>query len=165
MVREKFTFFWNGPFSQWHQSEFTVGGQRFSCAEQFMMYCKARLFRDLEAAATILRSPTPEQQKALGRQVRGFEQETWELFREGIVATGSYAKFTQDAELRELLLATSGTTLAEASPHDRIWGIGLGREDPRAKDRSRWRGRNLLGEILTRTREAIAWEMARKGNA
>lgn len=130
-----------------------------------MMYCKAFLFQDTECAAKILQSPTPRQQKALGRQVRGFDPRVWELFREGIVATGSYAKFTQDADLRELLLATAGTTLVEATPHDRVWGIGLGQEDPRAKDRSRWRGRNLLGEILTRTREAIVWEMARNGKA
>jgi predicted NAD-dependent protein-ADP-ribosyltransferase YbiA (DUF1768 family) len=43
MAREEFTFFWQGPFSQWHHSRFTVSGQRFFCAEQFMMYCKAVL--------------------------------------------------------------------------------------------------------------------------
>ncbi|MFO0878989.1 MAG: NADAR family protein [Gemmataceae bacterium] len=160
MAREKFTFFWQGPFSQWHASTFSVNGRRFSHAEQFMMYCKAVLFHDSESAEKILQSHTPQQQKALGRQIRGFNEAVWGLFREGIVSTGSYAKFTQDPELLELLLATRGTTLVEASPHDRVWGIGLAENDPRAEDRSRWRGLNLLGEILTRTREAIAWEMS-----
>jgi ribA/ribD-fused uncharacterized protein len=163
MAREKFTFFWQGPFSQWHRSPFSVGGRQFSHAEQFMMYCKAALFQDLETAEKILQSATPRQQKALGRQVRGFDEAIWSLFREGVVATGSYAKFTQSAELRELLLSTQGTTLVEASPRDRVWGIGLSEDDPRAGDRSTWRGLNLLGEILTRTREAIAWEMRRGG--
>lgn len=70
MAREKSTFFWQGPFSQWHHSRFTVSDRQFFCAEQFMMYCKAVLFRDTECAAKILQSPTPQQQKALGRQVR-----------------------------------------------------------------------------------------------
>ncbi len=78
------------------------------------------------------------------------------MFREGIVYTGNYAKFTQNPELKEQLLATRATTLVEASPYDRIWGIGLGEDDVRAKNRQTWKGLNLLGEILTRVREALA---------
>jgi ribA/ribD-fused uncharacterized protein len=43
----------------------------------------------------------------------------------------------------------------EASPYDRIWGIGLGAEDPKAKHPSTWQGENLLGFALMDAREAI----------
>jgi ribA/ribD-fused uncharacterized protein len=158
---ERFTLFWHGPFSQWHPCKFTVNGMEFNCAEQFMMYSKAILFGDVQAAQKILEAATPREQKALGRKVRTFDEAVWALFREGIVYTGSYAKFTQNFELREMLLATRGTTLVEASPRDRIWGIGLGEGNPKAQIRAEWRGRNLLGETPTRVREAILWEKTR----
>jgi len=77
------------------------------------------------------------------------------------VFAGNYARFSQNPDQRELLFATRGTTLVEASPHDRVWGIGLAADDPRALDRSQWLGLNLLGEALTRVREALLWEQAR----
>ncbi len=152
-----FTFFWKeeSPFSQWHLSEFVVEGQRFMCAEQFMMHGKAKLFGDAEVAAQILQSVKPKEHKALGRKVRGFEPALWERERERIVYEGNHAKFTQDARLLAALLATAGTELVEASPLDRIWGVGLKAEDPRIQDPAKWRGLNLLGKVLTRLREDL----------
>jgi ribA/ribD-fused uncharacterized protein len=161
MAAESFTLFWHGTFSQWHPSAFEVAGVRFEFAEQFMMYSKALLFGDRATADKIMAAQGPREQKKLGREVSGFDPKTWELFREGVVFTGSYAKFTQNPDLLEELLATRGTTLVEASPHDRIWGIGLGENNAAARDRAQWQGLNLLGEILTRVREAILWEQQR----
>jgi ribA/ribD-fused uncharacterized protein len=165
MPGEQFTFFWDGPFSQWAPSPLRIGGVDFTHAEQFMMYAKALVFGDKDSADAVLQAATPKQQKALGRKVKGFDAAIWELFREGVVYTGSYAKFTQNAELCRALLATRGTTLVEASPFDKVWGIGLREDDPGASDRSQWQGLNLLGQILTRVREAIAFEqqIARQG--
>jgi ribA/ribD-fused uncharacterized protein len=161
MAQESFTFFWRGPFSQWHPSRFMVGGITFSHAEQFMMYAKAMLFGDRATADRVLQATTPREQKALGRQVQGFDEAVWVLFREGVVFDGTYAKYSQNPELCAALLATRGTTLVEASPTDRIWGIGLAEDDPRARDRAQWRGLNLLGEALTRVREVLLWEQSR----
>lgn len=160
-MEEKFTLFWDGPFSQWYPSNFTVNHLKFNCAEQFMMYGKALLFHDLETAEEILQATSPKDQKALGRKIRNFDQDIWVLFREGIVYTGSYAKFIQNPALQEVLLATKGTTLVEASPYDKIWGIGLAETDPQALNRATWKGLNLLGETLTRVREGIRYEMSR----
>lgn len=160
-MEEKFTLFWDGPFSQWYPSSFTVNHLKFNCAEQFMMYAKALLFHDLETAEEILQATSPKDQKALGRKIRNFDAEIWALFREGIVYTGSYAKFTQNPTLQEILLATQGTTLVEASPYDKIWGIGLGENDPQALSRATWKGLNLLGETLTRVREMISYQVIR----
>src|SRR5262249_34830501 len=140
----RFTFFFRpeAPFSQWHPARFELDGHIFNCAEQYMMYGKAILFGDAEAATAILESPSPRQQKALGRNVRSFSEAIWKAHRERIVGDGSRAKFTQNAALRAALLETAGTELVEASPFDRIWGIGLAATDPRAEDPSRWRGQN-----------------------
>src|SRR5574337_437035 len=131
-----FTFFFTeaSPFSQWYRCSFTVDGTQFNCAEQFMMHGKAMLFGDAEVAAKVLAADHPRDHKALGRKVKPFDDATWRRAREAIVLAGNRAKFSQDAELRELLLATAGTTLVEASPYDRIWGIGLSATDPRAQD-------------------------------
>src|SRR4051812_9119459 len=158
---EQFTFFWKSRLSQWHRAPFVLAGVTFTHAEQYMMYFKALLFGDHEAAARVLAADTPAEQQAVGRTVRGFDEATWSLFREGVVFAGNYARFSQNADQRELLLATRGTTLVEASPHDRIWGIGLAADDPRAKDRTQWRGLNLLGDALTRVREVLIWEQDR----
>jgi ribA/ribD-fused uncharacterized protein len=120
-----------------------------------MMYGKAILFADAEIAAEILEAASPRQHKALGRKVRNFNDATWKARREQIVAAGSRAKFTQNAELRQALLDTAGTELVEASPFDRIWGIGLAASDPRAENPAQWRGQNLLGKILTRLRDEL----------
>jgi hypothetical protein len=155
--QRRFTFFWQSesPFSQWHPARFVVDGKRFVCAEQYMMYGKAVLFGDLETAERILATTSPKTHKALGRNVRGFDEQVWRRERERIVYEGNHAKFTQNAALLEALMATVGTELVEASPLDRIWGVGLSAEDPRIQDPSRWRGENLLGKVLTRLREDL----------
>jgi len=154
---DRYTFFFRpeAPFSQWHPARFELDGHAFSCAEQYMMHGKAVLFGDAEVAAQILAAATPKQHKALGRKVRNFDDAVWKANRERIVIAGSRAKFAQNPVLRDALLATAGTELVEASPFDRIWGIGLAATDPRAADPAQWRGQNLLGKILTVLRDEL----------
>lgn len=154
---EAMVLFWQPPgvFSQWTDSEFTVNGITYLCAEQYMMAEKARLFGDEETLARILTSRSPREHKALGRQVRGFVHEVWEAECLGIVIRGSRAKFGQDAARREALLATGNRLLVEASPLDRIWGVGLRADDPRIHDPALWLGKNLLGQALMQVREEL----------
>ena len=153
-----FTFFFTeqSPFSQWHPSTFVVDGVTYCCAEQYMMAGKASLFGDVEVAAEILAAVHPREHKALGRKVKAFDAAVWERERLHIVKAGNRAKFTQNEALLAALLATAGTTLVEASPYDRIWGIGLAETDPRANDPAQWKGQNLLGIVLTELREELA---------
>lgn len=161
-TKEQFTFFWHGPFSQWHGCTFTVDGVAYNCAEQYMMAQKATLFGDGDVHAKIMASMSPREQKALGRKVCHFDEHQWRCSARDIVYKGNWAKFTQNDDLKELLLASRGTTLVEASPFDTIWGIGLGAENPRAQDRKTWRGKNWLGEVLTRVREDILKDAAHR---
>lgn len=157
---EKFTFFWRteSPFSQWHPARFILNGITFNCVEQYMMYAKAKLFGDEEMAKLILRAKSPIEQKKLGRQVKSFDRAKWESHCKQIVYDGNHAKFTQNEDLLQILLQTAGTTLVEASPVDSIWGVGLAEDDPRIQDRKTWRGKNWLGEVLTRVREDLLIE-------
>lgn len=159
-----YTFFFTeaSPFSQWHRCLFKAGELTFSCAEQYMMHGKAILFDDREIAAEIMAADHPKKQKALGRKVRNFDDKVWKQNREAIVLAGSRLKYTQNPALLEALLATRGTTLVEASPYDRIWGIGLGAKDPRAQNEATWKGQNLLGKILTKLRDELIAEEAAK---
>lgn len=150
-----FTFFWRGPFSQWHICKFTVDGVEYNCAEKYMMAEKARLFQDDEVLHQILEASSPRRQKDLGRSVRNFDETKWNEVARDIVYRGNMAKFTQNPDLWKCLKETEGTELAEASPFDRVWGIGLSEDDPRALDKKTWLGKNWLGEVLTKVRDDI----------
>ncbi|WP_236245581.1 NADAR family protein [Streptomyces sp. CC210A] len=141
--------------SQWWPSPFTVDGVRYATAEHWMMAAKARLFGDAEAEQEALRAPNPALAKKAGRLVRGFDEGVWKKERFGIVVAGSVHKFGQHAELRDYLMRTGDRVLVEASPVDRIWGIGLAADDERASDPARWRGLNLLGFALMEAREQL----------
>ncbi|GBF78139.1 hypothetical protein PA598K_06746 [Paenibacillus sp. 598K] len=143
-------------FSQWWPSEFVLDGKRYSCAEQYMMAEKARLFGDTETEAAIMLATDPKQMKQLGRAVSPFDPAEWERRSYDIVKRATQAKFEQNDELREVLTATRGRVLVEASPVDTIWGIGLAQDHPDASDPLRWRGRNGLGFALMEVRDSFA---------
>ncbi|WP_432055521.1 NADAR family protein [Streptomyces sp. bgisy022] len=151
--------------SQWWPSPFTVDGVRYATAEHWMMAGKARLFGDRDAERRILDADAdhPGAAQKAGRLVRGFDEEVWRRERFGIVVEGNVHKFAADPRLRSFLLGTAGRdgsgtggrVLVEASPRDRIWGIGLAEDDERADDPERWRGENLLGFALMAARERL----------
>ncbi|MGP4085263.1 NADAR family protein [Streptomyces sp. KR55] len=153
-----------GPscLSQWWPSPFTVGEVEYATAEHWMMAAKARLFEDAEAERGVLAAAHPAQAKKAGRLVRGFDESIWKRERFGIVVEGSVHKFGAHADLREYLLNTGERVLVEASPVDRVWGIGLAADDEAASDPERWRGPNLLGFALMEARERL---QSAEGNA
>ncbi len=153
---EDFYFFWRHQFGQWTLRQMTdPDGVNYNCCEQYMMYKKARLFADQATAEAILAEPDPACQQQLGRQVKGFSAALWQQHRVGIVWYGNYLKFSQHADLLHRLLATEHKILAEASPDDRIWGVGLAAENDAILEPDNWTGQNLLGNILMSVRSAL----------
>lgn len=152
-------------FSNWYISDFEVKSVRFNCVEQFIMFCKAKLFGDEVTAGKIMLASHPRDQKALGRAVAGYDEAVWSERRGRIVSHGCYAKFSQNPALRETLLSTGNTILVEASPYDRIWGVGLAENDPRVLDPAQWKGQNLLGQCLTFARDKLVADLAASQNA
>ncbi|MBP0451705.1 NADAR family protein [Kitasatospora sp. RG8] len=145
-----------GSLSQWWPSGFTVDGVAYASAEHWMMAGKARMFGDEAIVPRILAARTPAEAKKLGRQVRGFDEPAWAAGRFELVTQGNVAKFGQDEALRAYLLGTASRVLVEASPVDRLWGIGLAADDERAQRPADWRGENLLGFALMEARTRLA---------
>ena len=148
--------------SQWYKSPFQCGEKIFYTAEHYMMYRKALLFNDAKVASKILGNPKPGAAKALGRQISGFDERIWFDKRYEIVVEGSYLKFTQNTMLRSFLLNTKKRILVEASPIDRIWGIGFSEDQVESADPKKWRGSNFLGYALMEARAQIQRESEKK---
>ncbi len=163
---DDFVFFWGHTplksgkmspscFSQWWICKFTEGNIEFCCAEQYMMYHKALTFDDSEYAEKILQSSDPKEIKGYGRLIRNFDAEVWDKVKTDIVIRGNILKFSQNSELKKYLLGTGEKILVEASPYDKIWGIGMKKENSDCTDPSRWNGENLLGFSLMEVRDEL----------
>ena len=142
-------------FSQWYESEFTLDDVSYSTAEHYMMAEKARLFKDETALEKILASTQPAEAKKLGRTVKGYDEQSWRQHRFEIVCRANQAKFNQNIELKTFLINTKDSILVEASPYDKIWGIGMDVNHSDIKHPAKWRGLNLLGFALMVTREQL----------
>ncbi|MHA3049673.1 NADAR family protein [Acinetobacter sp. ANC 4639] len=142
-------------FSQWYPSAFELDGIRYVTAEHYMMAQKAKLFHDDAIFEKILQVEHPNQAKKLGRLVQNYDEKIWLAHRFQIVVQGNIAKFAQHAALKDFLLTTEDRILVEASPVDKIWGIGLAQDHEKAQYPEQWQGLNLLGFALMQARAAF----------
>lgn len=154
-MRENYVFFWGGPFSQWAPSTFIIDGVAYNCCEQYMMAKKALMFGDYDALKEIMESIDPREQRAIGRRVKNFNAEKWNKYCRQIVYDANHAKFTQNEELFDILMETVGKEIVEASPEDKIWGVGLHESDDRILNKENWLGTNWLGEAIMQVRNNI----------
>ncbi|EED16103.1 conserved hypothetical protein [Talaromyces stipitatus ATCC 10500] len=159
-------YFWRpegeyGFLGQWWPSSFSWknGDEEFTYAnaEQHMMHRKALLFAGPSHPITHQLQKAwklePGTIRDLGRQIPDFSEQMWQQNRYAIVLEGNYLKFSQNGDLRRELLATEDRELVEASPRDRIWGVGFGAAYA-SENRREW-GLNLLGKALMETRERL----------
>ena len=157
-------FFWkddesNGFFSNWYRRKFVVDDFEYLHVEQYMMAQKAKLFHDSERYTAILRATKPWECKDLGKQVKPFDSKKWNAVKFDVVKAGNRAKYEQNQDLKAALLSTGNAILAEASPKDTIWGIGLDAATAASTDPSKWPGQNLLGKALMELREEFSSEV------
>ncbi|KAL8792749.1 MAG: hypothetical protein Q9195_004636 [Heterodermia aff. obscurata] len=148
-----------GFLSQWFLSSFhdPSTNTTYNCAEQRMMHQKALLFNDTVSARDILATQSPSEQKVLGRKIKGWDDKKWDQVKFEVVVQGTRLKFHEDETLRGHLLATAQRELVEASPRDRVWGIGC--EASFAEEQRAGWGMNLLGKALMTVREEMRGEM------
>ncbi|GAA6138020.1 NADAR family protein [Arenicella sp. 4NH20-0111] len=161
----KYLFFWGHQikgntvskscFSQWYTSPFNEGENQFATAEHCMMYGKAKLFGDTDAMEKALQAKNPGAVKAVGRSVKGFDQVVWNENKFDLVVKANLAKFSSNDELKAFLISTGKRVLVEASPVDKIWGIGLAEDNDAAQNPNLWKGENLLGFALMEVREQL----------
>jgi len=147
----------NGYLSNWATSRFIIDDVGYNCAEQWIMACKARVCGDAEIEAQIMKASSPRKQKGLGRSLdRKTVSRCWrspQKWQSQVMAMR--AKFSQHPALAMRLLRTGHKPIAEASPSDAIFGIGLAPSDPLAQDPANWKGTNLLGKALMQVREEL----------
>ena len=164
--RFKYIFFWGHRprkdgqigkqcFSQWWGSSFEIDGIKYPSAEFYMMAEKARLFYDDESLNKILASSNPGAAKKYGREIKNFDEALWIENRFDIVVRGNKAKFEQNEALKQFLLNTNNRIIVEASPVDKIWGIGLAGDHKYAENPEKWKGLNLLGFALMKVRSIL----------
>ena len=158
MTTDNFIFFWGGTFSQWCPSAFEIDGVEYNTAEQYMMAKKALLFNDFDAYREIMLEKQPALQIAIGRTVKGFDRIKWETYCRKYVYDANYAKFTQNSKMFKELMDSGNREIVEASPEDKIWGIGLHARDERCWDKSTWLGTNWLGEAIMSVRSTLQAE-------
>ncbi|MFF0827588.1 NADAR family protein [Brevibacillus sp. NPDC003359] len=165
-TKVKYLFFWGHTqkesgsidkscFSQWYPAAFVEDGITYLTAEHYMMAKKAELFGDLAIRDQIIRKSHPKQAKELGRKVHSFDEAVWNANKTAIVRQANLLKFSQHADLQAFLLDTGDRIIVEASPYDRIWGIGMAQDHPHAEQPEKWRGENLLGFALMAVREQL----------
>lgn len=144
-----------GCCSNWYQASFDFGGVRFPTCEHWMMWQKAVVMDDESMAARILDASSPKEAKDFGASVSPYDNWLWDKVREQLVYYGVREKFLQNGLARNLLLSTGSAILAEASPYDGIWGIGMSANDPDFNTPSKWKGSNLLGRVCMRVRSDL----------
>lgn len=154
-VTDKYVFFYNDEFSQWHRAPMIIEGVTYNCAEQYMMHQKALLFDDYEVAKLIMTADFPGVQKKLGKAVKGFKQIKWDRHCLAIVYAGNLAKFSQNTELRKLILSYGDRIFVEAATYDSIWGIGFNENADGIENPANWQGTNLLGNVLTMVKNEL----------
>jgi len=126
----------------------------FETSEHAFMARKALEFGDLESYEDIKNTLQPQSAKAIGRQVKGYDDDKWAEVRYKHMYDACMGKF-DGTELQEDLMNTGNRILVEASPYDKVWGVGLGENDPKIEDEANWKGLNLLGKVLMDVRQEL----------
>ena len=154
----KYLFFWENAsiFSQWNSKKepnkdyqfIDEKNIKYSSCEQYMMYQKAILFKDYDIAKEVLSLKDVKKIKALGRKVKNFDSNIWDKHKFNIIVNGNYLKFSQNKFFQDELLLYKNLIFVEASPYDKIYGVGLHYSDDLILDEKNWQGENLLGKAL-----------------
>ena len=160
-VTDKHVCFWKEWPSNWHPAEFDIEVNGVKChfynTEQYFMYMKAIVFGDEEIAKQILEDGDPKKVKALGRKVQNYDEQVWNEKRYQIMLRANVAKFSQNEDLKQLLLSPEyeGRGFVEASPYDKVWGVRMYESSADIDDETKWKGLNLLGKVLDETRRIV----------
>jgi len=160
-ITDTHIFFWNSIYSQWYTTYNNQGGQFiengivYPNAEKYMMMAKAKLFNDTEVFDKMSKTDNPRMVKALGRMVKNFSESEWDKHKINIVTQANVLKFSQNSDLMKILKEHKDKIIVEASPYDKIWGIGLHWDDDRVLYENLWQGENLLGKCIMRARDIL----------
>ena len=162
MADKEYIFFWqlgdeNDIYSNWYPTRFIVEGIMYESSEQYIMAKKALLLGDTRAYNKIMATSDPAEAKKYGREAKDYTGNLgcWDQIKFEVAFNANFAKFTQNSDLCDKIISSGEAHFVEASPLDKIWGIGLATDDPKALNRDEWQGGNLQGLVLDAVRHAM----------
>lgn len=132
--QNKYSFF----LSNYYPANISMWGMKFYCAEAAFQAAKFLDKPDLAVRFTHLDG---EDAWTLARELSDKQRGDWYRVREAIMLEVLKAKFQQNSELSELLLATGKAYLVENSSRDTFWADG-----------GDGQGKNRLGNLLMKVR-------------
>lgn len=131
----KYTFF----LSNNYPVQVQAWGLSFPSAES--AYQAAKFANQPQLMAQFCRLDGESAKKIGRKQYRRYQRPDWYAAREAMMLEVLRAKFTQNPDLRNLLLATGDGYIVEHTKHDAFWGDG-----------GNGRGKNRLGYLLMQVR-------------
>jgi ribA/ribD-fused uncharacterized protein len=148
-------YFKSGYPSQWYETSFIINDITYNCCEKYMMAEKARYFGDTITEELIMNTNDPKEHKKLGRTVKNFDSDKWNDVADDVVYIANLAKFSQNQDLKNKLLATGGKMFVECSPYDCIWGNGMNISDTLKTSIENYKGTNRLGLAIMKVRNTL----------
>ena len=143
------------PLSNHYPANIQADGHTFYSSEQYFMYLKAKHFKDAGSVDKIRHAKSPAEAKGLGKKVENFDKKSWNAVAEDMMYKAMYEKFNQNNSLKDFLMKTRGTDLAEANPSDLYWGTGISLRSRDTFNPNKWVGKNMAGKVLSRVRDSL----------
>lgn len=105
--------FWSvtSPFSTWYKTNFVdINGNKFSSLGQYLIYKKAFLNKSFKTCSDIINSNDDTELKLLNSFMY-FDKEQWEEQKNKIILQGNILKFTQNENIKQVILNTNENKL------------------------------------------------------
>ena len=131
----------HGYLSNFSAYPIFLSGKRWPTTEH---YFQAQKFLDEKLQMQICHANGPRRAAEMGRDRKYPLRRDWESVKDDVMREAVRAKFTQHADLRELLLATDDARIVEHTAIDSYWADG-----------GDGTGKNRLGLILMEVREEL----------
>ena len=143
-------------FSNLHMSTpIVIDGRKFTCIEYYYTHALATFFHDESTAKKALATDDPYELVGLHKKVANYDLRKWLPEAEKVLYMANLAKYSQNSSARTALLETQDNLIGEAS-YSRKWGIGIPIQDKNAMNHHSWTGKNIMGKILMKIRDALA---------
>ena len=121
---------------------------KFGSTEQYIQYTKASYFENYDLARRILAAKKAYECKVLSKEIIYIQDKKWSDVTKDLCYPGIKAKFEQNVNLRNFLIHTGSTILAECSYHS-LWGTGIPIHHTDCLKQEQWISQGLLGVLLT----------------
>ena len=147
-----------GFLSSFYVNPFEYKNNEYQTAYHAIMSLIAHKFGDDEKAEEIRETEDAADIDLTWDKLKGATHKTWNLQLESLIIKVNRAKFVKDPELAAKLLKTGDARIAAIPPEnetDPFQGIGLTEENPDAKKKSKWKGKNVFGLALEQIREEL----------